>query len=315
MNQNIVNVNRGIAGYFKLRKGIINEDGSETITGETGWFNNLITDAGMNMIASAVDTSNNPMSAVQVGTGSTTPSFSDTTLANYLVGTATDSPSGTGQGFGQVVGPPRYGWRRIAKRFGQGVAAGNLTEIGISQSTNTTLFSRALILDGSGNPTTLTVLSTEFLDVLYELRLYMPVNDVTTTATISSIVYDLIIRPASFAENRAWAEGLPCPKLSWVSGHGPSMGVSSLTPPAIGGTPNNNLQSYIEATPLSYISGNFYRDWQLTWGISQANGNIKYISFQSGIGCFMYIFDPVIPKDNTKNLVLTLRLSWSRYTP
>src|SRR5690606_4774599 len=72
------------------------------------------------------------------------------------------------------------GWYEItvSHQFGQGQAAGNLSEIGIQHtSTSGPLWSRALILDGQGNPTTITVLPDDFLTCYYTLRIMIPKED------------------------------------------------------------------------------------------------------------------------------------------
>lgn len=52
-----------------------------------------------------------------------------------------------------------------------GVAAGNLSEVGMGWG-NSNLWNRALIKDINGNPTTITILSDEYLDVVSEIRIY-----------------------------------------------------------------------------------------------------------------------------------------------
>src|SRR5690606_36950343 len=72
------------------------------------------------------------------------------------------------------------GWFEMAVRhqFGLGEAAGNLLEIGIQHtSASGPLWSRALILDGQGDPTTITVLPDDFLTCYYTLRIMIPKED------------------------------------------------------------------------------------------------------------------------------------------
>src|SRR5690606_36889932 len=72
------------------------------------------------------------------------------------------------------------GWFEMAVRhqFGLGEAAGNLFRSGIQHtSTSGPLWSRALILDGQGNPTTITVLPDDFLTCYYTLRIMIRKED------------------------------------------------------------------------------------------------------------------------------------------
>ena len=56
---------------------------------------------------------------------------------------------------------------------------------------------RALILDGGGSPTTLTILSDETLDVTYTIRVYPPTTDVTGSITLDGVSYGYTIRPCN----------------------------------------------------------------------------------------------------------------------
>src|SRR5690606_39029584 len=74
----------------------------------------------------------------------------------------------------------RRGYKENSCRhqFGQVKSAGNLSEVGILRSSTTgPLWSRALILDGQGNPTTITVLPDDFLTCYYTLRIMIPKED------------------------------------------------------------------------------------------------------------------------------------------
>ncbi len=90
------------------------------------------------------------MSTCMVGSGNAAPAETDTALQ------ARASTSNINVQSNNSNVSPRYGWRRRTFRFAAGAAAGNLSEVGVGWTT-TAVFSRALILDGSGNPTTITV--------------------------------------------------------------------------------------------------------------------------------------------------------------
>lgn len=92
--------------------------------------------------------------------------------------------------------------------FPAGRATGNLTEVGVGwtsdgviipNANNNRVFSRALILDASGQPTTLTVLADEILRVTYMLRLYVPFNvpDEVKVMTIGGVNTTVTIRSAN----------------------------------------------------------------------------------------------------------------------
>jgi hypothetical protein len=82
-------------------------------------------------------------------------------------------------------------------RFAPPAAAGNISEVGVGWGTSSGLFSRALVLDGNGAPTSVTVLSSEYLEVTYEFRLYPMVDDQTGVVTLDGVDYAYTIRPCN----------------------------------------------------------------------------------------------------------------------
>jgi hypothetical protein len=296
----------GIGGYFKL----------EAVNAETGerrvladWFKNLITDIGLNRMGSA-----GFISHCYVGSGSTPPANSDTQMQSFV------AVAGSVQAYtnGYTAGPPFYGWVRQTWRFSQGAAAGNLSEVGIGWSTTHSgaLYSRSLIKDGNGNPTTITVLASEFLDVTYEFRVYPPQSDSTFQVTISGQTYDCTLRAARVSST---STGLPVGNLiSTGVQYQPNFGGSEVYSGTLGAATSSptggtgiNLNGYTNST---YVSNSFQRNGTLALGLNEGNiaGGIKCLGFQTLIGGFQVQFTPNIMKDATKLLTFNLRVSWAR---
>lgn len=128
----------------------------------TGWFDNLITNAGLRALLS---TSTIAARCV-VGSSSQVPAATDATLVDRMGSIVSGSKL---NGYDAANG---FGWTRYTYSFGPGAATGNVREVGITLTTSATgnLFSRALVRDASGQPATITVLSDEYLTVIYELR-------------------------------------------------------------------------------------------------------------------------------------------------
>lgn len=152
------------------------------------WFPNRVLDAGRNRMGTASDWLN----CCQVGTDNTNPLTTDTSLLGYVAGTSSIQETLSGA----QASTPYYGWKRIRYRFTVGTTAANLNEVGIGWNTasGAYLFARARIVDPSGNPTTVTPLADEVLDVWYEIRYYPPLEDVTGTVSLNSVSYDYTIR-------------------------------------------------------------------------------------------------------------------------
>ena len=310
MENNLVTLTTELAGRFRLRKGVVMPDGSEKVTGGTEWFDNLITNRGMNAIGERASGFESILVACQVGTGSATPTFADTTLSNRIATTTTVQSTNSSI----VVGPPRYGRRTIVFRFAQGAAAGNLTEVGISYETtaNGLLYSRALIQDASGNPTVLTVLPTEFLDVEYETRLYIPTGDSTFNILVGGTPTVVTGRVALNGSSNYWCSFIP--RLA-------HNGFTALTQELYSGGlgdessyPSGKIGGIFQPTMAPYVPDSYYMDYVCSYGINDGNGNIRCVRQTTTMGAFQFEYDPPIPKDNTKTMTLRFRHSWARYS-
>src|SRR5690606_33479952 len=160
-----------LGGRFRL---VTSKDAEcKQVVEDTGFFDNLITNTGMNRVGTVTTNSTSSLTSFTnlcgrfvVGSGSAVPQFTDTALQNP-VAFATGNPV-----LDNESSSYDRGWFEMTVRhqFGQGEAAGNLSEIGIQHtSASGPLWSRALILDGQGNPTTITVLPDDFLTCYYTL--------------------------------------------------------------------------------------------------------------------------------------------------
>lgn len=296
----------GFRGMFKLEA--IRPDGR--VRPLTGWFPNLVTDVGLNRIGTG-----SYLSACHVGTNNTTPTFADTALAGFRAGTNTIQANSTGN----TTVSPYYCWKRITYRFGTaGMASGNIAEVGIATSATfagSILFSRALILDELGVPTTVTVLADEVLDVTYELRLYPPLVDVTGSFVVSgSGTHNYTLRAAFVTSNIRW--GYYLGGVASMSHRDDELDVwngnmGTITSGPSGSGAGTGLSN------AAYGNNNLYRDASGSFGLNYGNlvGGIKSVRYETTLGSFQYQIDPIIDKNDTKTLTLTQRVLWGRYTP
>lgn len=292
-----------IGGFFKLEA--VKLDG--TVRPLTGWFPNLITDVGLNRIGTG-----SYLNACHVGSNNTAPANNNTTLAGYIAGTTTIVATS----IGAQATAPYYGWKRKTFRFGIGTATGNLSEVGVATAAanggSTILFSRALILDEFGSPTTITVLSDEILDVTYELRLYPPLTDVTQTVSITgSGSHDTITR-ASSVTSTGWGNYLGTGVTFDPTG-GSNFDARSGELGAITGSPSGASSGSSTSYNLTYGNNTLYRDGGANFSLAQGNvGGIRSVSWYTTLGYFQTRFDPVINKTATKTLNLIFRVAWAR---
>jgi len=293
-----MNAKNTVEGYFRM-VAVDAVTGKERLLAD--WFPNIITDIGLNAMAT-----NDFLAAFYVGTGSTPPANSDAQMGNgiaYSLNTQVNS-------FGAVQTGTVYFWRRITKRFAQGAASGNLTEVGTgwgaTVSGNGTLFSRTLIKDGNGNPVTIVVLPREFLDVTYEFRVYPPATDATFSVTISGVTHNCVIKPAYFAQ---WAVG----QIYFLNSGYHYVYTGTLG--TISGGPSGTGATYGVPTNVTYSNNSLVRDGTANFGLTDGNlsGGIRSITFEcGGGGKWQCQFDPPIDKTSSKLLTLNLRVSWAR---
>lgn len=284
------------AGWFKIEA--IRPDGTRRVLAD--WFPNLILNGGLDRMGENADYLN----WCQVGSGSTAPVATQTALVNRIAGTNTMQNTVNGA----QASAPYYGWYRRTYRFAQGVAAGNLSEVGVGWAASGSLFSRALILDGGGSPTTITVLSDEVLDVTYELRRYPGTVDLTGTVVLGGVTHNWVSRAAGVTNSWAWA-GVSAMALDSAWAYNGDIGaVTTISPSGTQGT--------LSTTPLAYSSGSYRCASTVSAGLNDSNlvGGVRSIGIYSyhGIGRYQIQFDPAIPKDNTKVLSLTIQHTWAR---
>lgn len=295
----------GMSGRYKLAA--VNAETGE-VREETPWFDNLITDAGLNRIAQG-----GFMQICMVGTGSATPTYADTILGNQLAFTSAESARVRTS----ATAAPWYVGQRRTYRFPVGAAAGNLTEVGVGWS-STLVFSRTLIKDGSGNPTTLTVLPSEYLDVTYEFRVYSIATDTPISVTIAGSAYTGTIRSAHAASPSAYdIDTIVASGVRSSTGRSSTIGTTGTLGAVTGGLSVSTGYSTISSssfTPGTYVPGSKKVVVTLTLGLSEANlaGGIGLLQTDSLPTVFQMSFSPPIPKTSSQTLSLTFELSWDR---
>jgi hypothetical protein len=311
-----------VAGYFTLDARKVDDNGRIISTRRlAGPFKNIETDTGLDRMGANADW----LTYCQVGTGNTAPSASDTSLAAFLVSSG-DHPSGLSSR-GAQGSAPYYAWHRIVYRFGTGVAAGNIAEVGIGWvPSGSGLYSRALILDSGGSPTTITVQADEVLDVTYEWRVYPPTSDVVDTDfDVGGVLHDITVRAAAVTTiqpqfGTGW--GIYAGSFSSFATNGVTASIRATnqgnsgytgTIGAITGTPAGSAISSTSTGSTAYGASDLARDGTITWGTAVEN-DIRSALFTFNWCAYQVQFDPAIDKNAGFTLELTFRHSWVRAT-
>ena len=286
---------------------------------DSGWFDNLILNQGLDRIGQ--DDTLAVITHCHIGTGTVAPANTDTGLGTFV--TATTIPGSTSR---TNSGTPLYKTEiTYTGTFAQGAVVGNMTEVGIGWAVSgANLFSRSLIVDGGGTPTALTVTSIDQLTIYYKLTFIPVLTDSTGSVVLAGITYNYTARVAQVANSFASGSTFTYPGYGLIGTYGNSTTCSfSNSTGVLGpvtGVPTNIVTDvpYKISTNAAYSAGNYYRDCAIALTTTEANvsGGIGAMSVTFGKGAFnhfaQYQFTPPIPKDNTKTLSLTFRISWSR---
>ncbi len=299
-------------GKYKLT--VRRADGS--IKQETEWFDNLITNMGLDQIATSngsngINATNAIAMAAYTGTGTTPPADTDTTMTAVL-GTVYSNRTPFSNGT-YVAGTPSY-WSWIATyNFPAGSTTGNIAEVGVGDQIGALpmstqyLFSHALVMVG-GSPGTITVLSTEALTLTYELREYINATTQTGTMTISGTSYSLQWLPFLIGTS---------PNGKFTVGYAPNqmMGYNGSLGSITGIPSGSSGNSSGAITFSSYLLSNYYIDETWNFALADCNltGGISAVTIQTMWHQYQIGFSPAIPKDNVHTLQMTIRVAWARY--
>lgn len=297
-------INQKIGARFKL---IVRKSKDDEISRESEWFDNIVLDSGLNQMSVGTW-----IDRCCVGTGNSVPVFTQTALDNFLASTIAMISSSSAP---QTSIAPYYLATKVTWRFAEGAATGNLSEIGLGWN-DENLWNRALIRDAEGNPTTITILADEFLDVISEIR-YYPQQSFSGS-------FNLLDKNGMLlSEHDYW--GIPL----WSGGFIPSFEKSTMPmlqvySGDIGGnvvTPPGNSIAYTGPNTVAYPTAT---SCAADYIIGLADGIGEHRSFTITIGDFgnsaswqsqfyQLQIDPPITKDNTQEITYSFAMSWSRY--
>lgn len=320
----VIPVKVKLRGHFHLTA--INADTGEVR--ELADFDNLIVNQGLDFIGKgSPGNANFFYYGCSVGTGTTPVAPGDVTMQSFLAGTNTTSGASTSN-----PGSPNYQTlSNLTFTFATGVAAGNLTEIGIvgiasgdSSATvphsTSPLFSHSLIMVG-GSPGTITILSNEILNVVYTISMFPIITTLTgsfslnTDGTITSVNYSIL---SSGAGNSSYYNANGGTPINFNVGAGNGLVYSGGLGP-VTGLPMGTSAALTGATVTrgTYTAGTYFLSW--TFNVPVSSGNVSpsigaITLFQGVQGFYTPIqvaFSPGIAKTNIQTFSIVANVSWS----
>ena len=294
-----------VGARFKL---IVRKASDDSIARETDWFHNLVLDTGLNRMSVGTW-----IDRCCVGTGNSTPVVTQVALDSFLASTTTQQSSSEGV---QTTTSPYYRWAKVTWRFGQGVAAGNISEVGLGWG-NSNLWNRALIKDANGNPTTITVLSDEYLDVVSEIRDYPTLS--------SSGSFNLLDKTGAIINTYTV---LGSPYLQQSSTTFQKIGAdylyvySGVKNDAVTSAPTTQVGSSVTSLSITYPTST---SMQVVANLALTAVNGTHQSFMLSIygilgnnggytGKYKFQISPPITKTSSQTMTYTFTMSWGRYT-
>lgn len=297
-----LNTNIGVKGRYKIEKVFNAGSCLEYKVPLTGWFDNLVLDNGLNKFMTASFREGN--STIFLGSGNSTPVVGQLAL-DSVRGSSSSASWSTGN-----YGAPNYiKWARIIARFNAGNCTGNISEVGCGASGS--LISRALILDSGGNPTTITKLSDEVLDVTFELHIQQATGDTSGGFTLTGSKggsYTYTMRAADIDVGLNYQFYVFLTEYNDAKVIGYSGSINSIT-----GLPSGTSYYPDSSTWSSYISGSFQRNLTSYWGLASGNSSTGLASLLCQV-CYRTVYFQAqlnTPIMKTSSDVLTIV---SRYT-
>ena len=168
----------GLKGQYKIEI-----KRNNTIIKETDWFDNLITDYGLLEYKKYrhIDSFE-----CHIGTGTGTPSVSDTKLETRLKTSDTSNRS-------SLVEENKKAACIYEFTFPKGSVIGNITEVGVKYYYGSVLFSRSLITDSNNVLTALTITDIDELTVYYKILIKFPTEDTQPFTIVNNGVTHTVI--------------------------------------------------------------------------------------------------------------------------
>lgn len=301
-----------VGGRFKFT---VRQQTTHEITRSSGWFDNIVLDQGLDIMATK-----SWFQSCKVGRGNSEPQATQTQLDQFFAVSSTLYSSE----YGAAQEAPYFLFSRKTYRFAAGVFDNTiLSEVAIGHDTvnqGNGIWNRALIRDDAGQPTTITVLQDEYLDVTCEVRVYPNTADVAGSFNLYDRDNQLIsthmtlTRPMqvtnSVAElgNGVAVKSTATAATIWT---GEIAEITSAPQGQILNSLGTGVSSY---NFLDYVPGSHKATFQ--WEIPLNYGNardIQSISLRSNLGSYQTEVNPPLRKSDRQVLILNLTVTWSRY--
>ena len=307
----------GLYGEVK----VIVKRADDTVRLDTGFFPNVITNLGLDAIGNDM----NLFNYCSVGGGNSKPLNTNTKLDNFLaVGSQISSESK--YDYDPVRDTEFYKCSRtVGYRF-EGLGNKNISEVGLVgdyASGQHPAYTRTLIKNSAGEPTVITVLSGEILELQYRLWQVFDVKDkdqvVTAMIDGVEVPFNVKIRLAGVGGNLggSWSyAAVVGAHLTFEGSNRHQFCTGELG--EITGLNSGLTNVYPSLSWEAYQPSTYKRKFYVNASITYAVHPIRSFLFFTGLGAYQVRFGTVdgdLPIDKTKQDILQLgfEMSWGRY--
>lgn len=307
----------GLYGEVK----VIVKRADDTVRLDTGFFPNVITNLGLD----AIGDDHNLFTFCAVGGGNSKPLNTNTKLDNFLAAGSQIS-SESKYDYDPVRDTEFYKCSRtVGYRF-EGLDNKNISEVGLVGDYRSELhsaFTRTLIKNSAGEPTVITVLSGEILELQYRLWQVFDVKDkdqvVTATIDGVEVPFNVKIRLAGVGGNLggSWSyAAVAGAHLTFQGNNYHQFGTGELG--EITGQNSEGLTNVYGLSWEAYQPSTYKRKFYVNTSITDAVHPIRSFLFFTGLGAYQVRFGTVngdLPIDKTNQDILQLgfEMSWGRY--
>lgn len=314
--------NMGMSGEFRCV--VKRADGSTKI--DTGYQKNLILNQGLDFFGGGHD--RNMMDSCVIGSGNSQPSYTQNKLDTAVAGVSGATFS-TKYDYDASRDGNLYKTNKVCKYSFTGLNNVNISELGLASTYSNTsayyLCTRALIKDSQGNPTTITVLSGEILEIYYKLWAVYDITDKTGQMSVldgvgGSVTYNYKTRLANVGLTDAFAKNIGFAMetrlMYWELRTSEPVDITSA--PYTSDYPNSDYPPVAS----SYTNSSYKRTYTYIAPVSLHNQGNRTLFLASGLTYHYMLWqirfgsvanDSPITKTNTQTLSLPIEFSWSRY--
>lgn len=302
----------GLYGEVK----VIVKRADDTVRLDTGFFPNVITNLGLDAIGNDRDLFN----YCSVGEGNSKPLNTNTKLDNPLqVGSPISSESK--YDYDPVRDTEFYKCRRTVGYKFEGLGNKNISEVGLVgayESGQQPAYTRTLIKNSAGEPTVITVLSGEILELQYRLWQVFDLKDkdqvVTAMIDGVEVPVNVKIRLAGVGSN--WSYAAVGAHVTFQGNNYHQFGTGELG--EITGQNSGLTNAYPGLGWEAYQPSTYKRKFYVNASIEDAVHPIRSFLFFTGLGAYQVRFGTVdgdLPIDKTEQDILQLgfEMSWGRY--